>query len=472
MSNNKVKCNYNDYFKTLIENGLEIIEEPDKKITAHIRIKAKCMTNNCVNIFDKKLRYIKEGGGAFCTECVQINKTKKFKETRGNGYKDYLIKLINNGLKLINEVIIDNVTRYTHIQALCTNENCNNKFEKIMYSIKHSGGALCDKCTQKARVLKMKSLYRDFFIKLIKKGLELVENIDKNDINVYSSIKAVCMNTDCSNLFEKKMRYIKNKGGPYCISCTKKNTLLKIKEIVGNIHKEYLINLINNNGLEIDKNINIDDVNQQTLITGLCINVNCKNIFTKLMKSVMEDGGPLCVTCCQKNATIKNIETCISKYGVPNVKQHPEFQLKFMETCLTKYGTPHPMQNADVLEKTMNNAFKFKDYILPSGKIIKYQGYENWALDELLKEGFEEDDIKNSLKDVPEIWYKDNDGREHRYYTDIYIESINKCIEVKSTWTYTADEERVLRKHEAASEEYLSEIWVYDKNGTKVKTIL
>lgn len=45
---------------------------------------------------------------------------------------------------------------------------------------------------------------------------------------------------------------------------------------------------------------------------------------------------------------------------------------------------------------------------MPSGKIIDYQGYENFALDELLNvENINEDDIITNRKDVPEIWYTD-----------------------------------------------------------------
>jgi hypothetical protein len=49
---------------------------------------------------------------------------------------------------------------------------------------------------------------------------------------------------------------------------------------------------------------------------------------------------------------------------------------------------------------------------------IKYQGYENFAFDELFAEGFTEKDIITSKKNVPEIWYTNND-KNHRYFVDI-----------------------------------------------------
>ena len=51
---------------------------------------------------------------------------------------------------------------------------------------------------------------------------------------------------------------------------------------------------------------------------------------------------------------------------------------------------------------------KLKEYNLSSGKIIKCQGYEPLALDELLqKELINEDDIVTGAKNVPKIWYTD-----------------------------------------------------------------
>ena len=48
--------------------------------------------------------------------------------------------------------------------------------------------------------------------------------------------------------------------------------------------------------------------------------------------------------------------------------------------------------------------------------------------------------------------------------------SQNKCIEVKSTWTFKKQKEIVLLKKIAAKElGYLYEIWVYDNKGNKAE---
>jgi hypothetical protein len=114
--------------------------------------------------------------------------------------------------------------------------------------------------------------------------------------------------------------------------------------------------------------------------------------------------------------------------------------------------------------------FKSKEYILPSGKIINYQGYENFAIDEIIyKMKIDEGNIIMGCNNVPDIWYIYNDT-SHRHYVDIYIKSLNMCIEVKSTWTITKKREQIFLKMEKAKElGYKYEIWVYDYKGTKIE---
>ena len=123
------------------------------------------------------------------------------------------------------------------------------------------------------------------------------------------------------------------------------------------------------------------------------------------------------------------------------------------------------------MEKNTKMSYYLKEYILPSGNIIKIQGYEHFALDELLsKKNIDESDIITGCKNVPEIWYNDIIGKKRRHYVDIFIPSHNKCIEVKSTWTFKIQKEIVLLKQLHAKEMgYLYEIWIYDNKGNKVE---
>ena len=113
-----------------------------------------------------------------------------------------------------------------------------------------------------------------------------------------------------------------------------------------------------------------------------------------------------------------------------------------------------------------------KTYKLPSGKILQIQGYEHYALDELLKT-INEDDIVMETINVPIITYYDENNKEHKHFPDIYIKSLNKCIEVKSKWTSKMNINNIFLKQNAAKENgYLYEIWIYNKKGEKIECFL
>jgi hypothetical protein len=128
------------------------------------------------------------------------------------------------------------------------------------------------------------------------------------------------------------------------------------------------------------------------------------------------------------------------------------------------------MQDPSISEKQNKNAYKSKDYVYPSGRIDKIQGYEHFALNDLLKEGILEDDIITSRKLVPEIWYNDKNEKKHRYFVDIFIKSQNRCIEVKSIWSLDKDKDCIFLKQQAMKDNgYDCEIWIYNSKGEKVE---
>jgi hypothetical protein len=188
-----------------------------------------------------------------------------------------------------------------------------------------------------------------------------------------------------------------------------------------------------------------------------------------------------------KNKTIqeKKEKTCIKNHGVRSpfqmdetklkngivmIENKDEIQKKRKTTSLQNWGVEYPSQSPEVMEKCSKNAYKLKDYTFPSGNIIKIQGYEHYALNDLLKEGILEEDIINGCKNVPEIWYEDENNKNHRHYVDIFIPSQNRCIEVKSTWTAEKKKDCIFLKQQAGKGVgYNYEIWVYNASGKKVE---
>jgi len=165
-------------------------------------------------------------------------------------------------------------------------------------------------------------------------------------------------------------------------------------------------------------------------------------------------------------------ESMINKYGFEYTFQVEEIQNKIKESVIKKYGVENVMQNSDIADKCSKTAYNVKDYVFPSGKIDKIQGYEHYALDDLLcNEKIKEEDIVITRSKVPEIWYVDEKNKKHRYFVDIFIPHQNRCIEVKSTWTYKKKEDNVFVKQQAVLDAgYSCEIWIYNNKGKKLPT--
>ena len=162
--------------------------------------------------------------------------------------------------------------------------------------------------------------------------------------------------------------------------------------------------------------------------------------------------------------------TLIERYGVEHPMYIEESKEKMKKTSLERYGVEYPTQLVEIQEKAAHTAKSYKNYTTPTGNIIKVQGFEPFALDELYKL-YSEDDIITDRKLVPKIEYIDNDIKKF-YFPDIYIKSINKIIEVKSTWTYKTNEFKCTLKGKACIENsYIYELWIYDKKGKNKKIV-
>jgi len=255
-------------------------------------------------------------------------------------------------------------------------------------------------------------------------------------------INGICKKDGCGNYFKKKLRTLIVNNSFYCEDC-----MIKIK--VENRKKTHLKNC------------------------GFTTNLKCPFTKEKIKKTNLIKYG---FEHNSQNEEIKNkkIKTCIQNFGVNFPTQSKIVMEKSKQTCLKKYGTDHPSQNADYAEKHSKTSYNKKEYIFPSGKIITVQGFEKFALDFLLNnENINENNICSGCKNVPTIWYNDENGKKHRHYVDIFIPSQNRMIEVKSTWTAEKKKDCIFLKQNAAKDlGYNYEIWVYDGKGNIISKYL
>ena len=349
---------------------------------------------------------------------------------------------------------------------------------------------------------------------------------DYSKVNANIRIHFVCGEQDCNEEYDKKFMHLFVSGG-YCKKCTQKRKMLKMKET--NIKKygcenvfqnEDIKDKIINNNIEkygvrstaqlettkekykqtmldkygVENGFQAEELKKKAKETMIekygCENPQqCPTIKEKTKKTVQEIYGcsnPMQNVEVQKKGKETNIikygcenpfqaneckekskETCMDKYGCEYASQSTEFKEKIRNTNIERYGVPNVSQNPEIIDKQFKRACKLKDYIYPCGKVIQVQGYEPFALDDLLAQGYSSFDIITERKEVPEIWYE-KDGTQRRYFCDIYIPTENRIIEVKSDYTYQHSSGNVEEKAKASVAcGYGYEVWVYSRNGNK-----
>lgn len=296
-------------------------------------------------------------------------------------------------------------------------------------------------------------------------NIENVKNIIKRDNAVLlGEYKKVTRNIlihficSCNTEVFKNPHSFMYVSGAFCKKCTRKNAIIKTRKT---FMEKY--------GVEhVFQNETIKNKAKQTLIEryGVEYTLNHPEFKNKAKNTTLSRFGTEYASQAQQfKDQIK--QSCLERYGVECVLNAPQVRNKIKQTNLERYGVENAAQSPEIMEKTQKNAKKYKEYTLPTGKVIKVQGYEPFALDYLVKH-YNEEDIKTDRKDIPRITYTANDKTRY-YFPDIYIPSENKIIEVKSTWTYKCKQDNIQEKAEATRQAgYAYEIWIYTANGEKI----
>ena len=421
------KTKYNiDLINKIIERDLcKIIELPHK-------INAKCKLNficKCGIEHVKGISTIFRGGGAFCTICTQKNIVNKYKQTnlKKYGVENYFQ---TKEFKDKNKIICLN--KYG-VEYAMQSKDIQNKSKETC--IKKYG---VENISQVSSIQKKKedTCFRNHGVICSLKSKIIRDKIKQTLLNKYGVTNILKL-----DIFKDKMKKIclKRYGTEY--ASQSQNFKERVKDTC--LRKYGCANIFQS---ELFKNT----IKQSKLLKNI---QKYKKLKAKINKY---------------DTNLKRKNTCIILYGTEYVFQSQLIKDIIKQTNLKRYGVEHVLQNADIAERCIKNTKQWKNYISPCGICIKYQGYENFAYDDLIKNGYTLNDIITSRKLVPEIWYNNN-GIKHRYYVDIYIPKINKMIEVKSKWTYDKNKEIVnLKAQECIKQGYNYEIWIYDtkRNNT------
>lgn len=284
---------------------------------------------------------------------------------------------------------------------------------------------------------------KDYLLKILERdGASL-----SGDYPKLSSMIKIAFICKCGVTTSKKFSFISYYTGAFCPSCIKKIRALKIKETckekyhvdnpsqLDHIKQKKEETYLSHYGDHPSRIKEVRDKYKETCIRryGVDNTSKTKEVKEKIKKIFNEkyDGHPMF----NNDIKMKLKSHFLEKYnGFP--AQNIEIKEKTKKMLLDKYGC-HSSQNPVIFEKIETNSKRVKKFTLPSGRIINIQGYEGYAINHLLKK-YNEEQIKNSRKEVPRIKYTYN-NKTHYYFPDIYLPHINTIIEVKSDWTYIKD---------------------------------
>lgn len=166
--------------------------------------------------------------------------------------------------------------------------------------------------------------------------------------------------------------------------------------------------------------------------------------------------------CWNKNkifqAKNKREATNLKRYGNKIANINLEIKKKTKNTCIRRYGVENPMKLDRFKKKSFENrrsnikmvSFKWKNIKLPSGKIVKVQGYEDKLISKLLM-CLNENDIMIHKK-VPIIEYYDYDGIKRRHFPDVFVPRLNWIFECKCNYTWNPNE--ITRKNNILKMKY------------------
>ena len=417
------------------------------KITKRSIIDFRC---HCGEESEKNCFQLINNSGAFCKKCTTQRQIIKLHATV-NAICN--IESLSNKIKSDNAILLDKYDIITQNHKIRFRCHCGEESIKNCLQLIKVSGAFCKKCTRIAwNANTKKSNMERYGVEFASQSTEFRENVKKTVIEKYG-VEHISQYEQFKE--KSKQTCLKKYGVEHPPQASEikektKNTCLTRYGVENPMLNEV-----------IKEKIKQTNLNRY----GVEYSIESSKIKEKSKKTVLERFGTEYVF---QSPEIKQKvkQTFIKNYGVDNPNKTPEIREKIKQTCLERYGVEYPSQSKEIIEKTQKNAKKYKDYKMPSGIIRKVQGYESFALDELVKI-YSEDDIKTDRKDIPRIKYILNDKSKY-YFPDIYIKSENKIIEVKSTWTYKCKEDNIQEKSNATKlAGYTYEIWIYDKKGNK-----
>lgn len=253
------------------------------------------------------------------------------------------------------------------------------------------------------------------------------------------------------NTYKYYIKYIKTKDEGKCKICGKPTKFIGIKSGFKNCCCK---NCTNKYRYENNKKYNIQHFGVENNFQRKDCKEKIKETNIRLYKHYNIGQG---------TKKQKIINTMITRYGVKHAHQNIILKEKFNSTMKNKYGYIHALQNSKILLKQQKTSLKIKKF---KDTDLYYQGtYELDFLEKYYNR------FKNDLQRGPSIKFYIN-NKEHIYFSDFYISSLNLVIEIKSSYYYEIHKIECLQKEKATINNGYKYILIIDKNYNKFENVL
>ena len=374
--------------------------------------------HNNVRSYSKLLKYRN------CRDCL-INKQR-------NAYVDVKNEFTAKGLTLLDDTYIDSKSYLTFI---C---HCGEK-RQTTYDIIRKRTPECRSCLNKKEWERIVSEF-------LKYGGEVISPLREYD-NHESLIAFKCK---CGEIGIKTYKYLLSKQTLNCENCSKQqrdqtnlqkygdSQLFKSDIIKEKIKSHYILS----SGDETKTH-----------------NMHFSEIKQKAKETNMQNHGGVHNFNLPENRK-QSQEAFFKKYGSKHGTVD-SIKLKMFVTNNMRYCVDYPLQS--------HLTFKFKEYTFPCGMVVRHQGYENFAYNDLSSFGFSTDDITSF---VPQIAYV-HENKHHTYTPDVFIRSLSLLIEIKSDYTLYAPTSfyKNISKFDTACKDYNFLVLVYDEKGNHIEML-
>ncbi len=152
-------------------------------------------------------------------------------------------------------------------------------------------------------------------------------------------------------------------------------------------------------------------------------------------------------------------ESTMKKFGVPNASQSSVVKSKKEATSLRNYGVTHPMKDPAVFASSMRNMFRIKTYTY-LGRSFDAQSTYEAVVFEILADKYGIDNILTQF----DVGFPEQAFSEMGTHPDLYVESKDLFIEVKSKWTLTRNPETLRANRRKARKA--------DESGNKLRWVV